>query len=160
MQSAPAFKKKNDAAHTTAKIRIHHLDGSRGTTEVENQIWRAREKAPWRQNSSSSSNERQWQVGLEEHLLMWSSSEGKVMRAVEKYLEAVLTCKWMLRSLERFVEPEDEEVCLRCTLKFSTRGGSNNFPAFFDTSEKKDHLVANRRRWLEHQGERVAVQER
>ena len=27
-------------------------------------------------------------------------------------------------------------------------------------ARKKDHLVANRRRWLEHQGERVAMQER
>ena len=27
------------------------------------------------------------------------------------------------------------------------------FLQFFNTCEKKDHLVANRRRWLEHQGE-------
>ena len=27
-------------------------------------------------------------------------------------------------------------------------------------ARKKDHLVANRRRWLEHHGERVAMQER
>ena len=30
----------------------------------------------------------------------------------------------------------------------------------FSTTEKADHLVASRRRWLEHQGERVALQER
>ena len=31
---------------------------------------------------------------------------------------------------------------------------------FFNTSEKKDHLVANRRRWLEHRRHRAAMQER
>ena len=43
--------------------------------EVDRQMWRAREKAPWRQSSSSASNERQWQVGMEEQLCGWSSSE-------------------------------------------------------------------------------------
>ena len=47
----------------------------------------------------------------------------------------------------------------RYILKYSTRGGSNIFK-LFDTSEKKDNLVASRRRWLERQGEEVAVQER
>ena len=64
-----------------------------------------------------------------------------------------------IEALERLIEPEDEEVCLRCILKYSTRGSSNIFQ-LFDTSEKKDHLVAHRRRWLEHQAERVAMQER
>ena len=53
------------------------FEGEQEHYEVENQIWRAREKAPWRQNSSSSSNERQWQVGLEEQRVAWSSSERK-----------------------------------------------------------------------------------
>ena len=44
-------------------------------------------------------------------------------------------------------------------LKYSTSGGSNIFK-LFDTSEKKDHLVANRRRWLEHPRGRAATQER
>ena len=66
------------------------------------------------------------------------------------------TSKW---TLERLIEPEDEEVCLRYILKYSTKGASSIFQ-LFDTSEKRDHLVANRRRWLEHQGGRVAMQER
>ena len=53
--------------------------------------------------------------------------------------------KWTLRPwLERLIEPEDEEVCLRYILKYSTRGGSNIFQ-LFDTSEKKDHLVAKQK---------------
>ena len=55
-------------------------------------------------------------------------------------------------ALERLIEPEDEEVCLRYILKYSTRRGSNVFQ-LFDTKEKKDHFVASRRRWLEHQRE-------
>ena len=46
--------------------------------------------------------------------------------------------------MARLIGPEDEEVCLRYVLKYATRGGSNIFK-FFDTSEKKDHLVASRR---------------
>ena len=44
-------------------------------------------KTPWRQSSSSSSNERQWQVGTEEQRCEWSPSERKVMGAVENFLE-------------------------------------------------------------------------
>ena len=54
---------------------------------MDSQIWRAREKAPWRESSSSSSNERQWQVGTEEQRCEWSPSERMVMGAVENYLE-------------------------------------------------------------------------
>ena len=57
------------------------------------------------------------------------------------------------------MEPEDEEVSLRYILKYSTRGGSNIFQLFFVTKEKKDHLVASKRRWSERQGQKVAVQE-
>ena len=39
--------------------------------------------APWRQNSSSSSSGRQWQAGLEGQRVAWSSSERKVIGAVE-----------------------------------------------------------------------------
>ena len=41
----------------------------------------------WQQNSSSSSNGRQWQAGLEEQRVAWSSSERKVI-AVEDCLES------------------------------------------------------------------------
>ena len=39
-------------------------------------------------------------------------------------------------------------------LKYSARGGSN-----VSTSERQDHYVASRRRWLESQGKNVAQQE-
>ena len=57
------------------------------------------------------------------------------------------------------MEPEEAEVCLRYILKHAKRRGSRNFE-IFDTKEQNDHLVASRRRSLEHQGERVALQER
>ena len=60
--------------------------------------------------------------------------------------------------LERLIEPEEEKVCLRYILKYATRRGSKNFQ-LFDKIEKKDHFVASRLRWLEHQGERVSLQE-
>ena len=56
--------------------------------------------------------------------------------------------------VERLMEPEEAEVCLRYILKYTTRRGSNIFHV---TREKKDHFVASRRRWLEHQGKRVAL---
>ena len=40
-----------------------------------------------------------------------------------------------IEALERLIEPEDEEVCLRCILKYSTRGGSNIIQ-LFGTEEK------------------------
>ena len=60
--------------------------------------------------------------------------------------------------LERLMEPENREISPRYILKYSTRGGSNIFQ-LFDTSEKQDHFVANRKRWLESQGKKVAQQE-
>ena len=53
------------------------FEGEQGHFEVDNQIWRAREKAPWRQSSSSSSIERQWQAEMEEQRCEWSPSEKK-----------------------------------------------------------------------------------
>ena len=96
---------------------------------------------------------------MEEQRWAWSSSERKVMRAVDNYLESSADFQVDDGVLERFLEPEEENVCLRYILKYSTRRGSNIFQ-FFHTCEKKDHLVANRRRWLEHQKERVAMQVR
>ena len=69
------------------------------------------------------------------------------MGAVENYLENCADIKVDIDVLARLIEPEDEGVCLRYILKYWTRGGSNIFK-LFDTSEKNDHLVANRRRWL------------
>ena len=50
------------------------------------------------------------------------------------------------------------EVCLRYILEYATRRGSS-ICQLFDTIWKNDHFVASRRRWLEHQGEREALQE-
>ena len=77
---------------------------------------------------------------------------------MEDYLEKCADIRVDIEALERLMEPEEAEVCLRYILKYSTRRGGNIFQ-FFDTKEKKDHFVASRRRWLEHQGERVALQE-
>ena len=56
------------------------------------------------------------------------------------------------------MEPENREISLKYILKYSTKGGSNIFQ-LFDTSEKQDHFVANRKRWLESQGKNGAQQE-
>ena len=84
----------------------------------------------WQQNSSSSMSGRHWQVGLEEQRAAWSSSEKKVLGAVYNYLERSADVKVDIEALERLIEPEDEEVCPKYILKYSTRGGSNIFPAF------------------------------
>ena len=60
-----------------------------------------------------------------------------------------------IAALELLTEPEEAEDCLRYILKHAKRRGSR----IFDTKEKNDHPVASSRRWLEHQGERVALQE-
>ena len=80
------------------------------------------------------------------------------MRAVENYLEGSADVQVDVGVLERLIDPQEETVCLRYILKYATRRGSNTFKPS-DTKEKKDHFVASRRRWLEHKGERVAVQE-
>ena len=101
----------------------------------------------WQQNSSSSASGRQWQASLEEQRVAWSSSERKVIAAVEDYVERCAGTKVDIEALERLMEPEEVEVCLRYVLKYATRRGSNIFQ-LFDTKEKKDHFVASRRLWL------------
>ena len=71
-----------------------------------------------------------------------------MMCAAENYLENCADIKVDVEAVARLIEPEDEEVCPRYILKYSTRRGSNIFKLFV-TGEKKDHLVASRRRWLE-----------
>ena len=44
---------------------------------------------------------------------------------MEDYLERCAHTEVDFEVLERLTEPEDEEVCLRYILKYSTRGGSN-----------------------------------
>ena len=60
--------------------------------------------------------------------------------------------------VESLLRPENLEVSLRYVLKHANFGGSNIFQ-LFDTTEKPNHLVASRRRWLESQGRDDARQE-
>ena len=60
--------------------------------------------------------------------------------------------------MERLLRPENLEVSLRYVLKHATRRGCNIFQ-LFDTSERPNHFVASRRRWLESQGRNGARQE-
>ena len=53
--------------------------------------------------------------------------------------------------VESLLRPDNLDVSLRYALKHATCRGSNIFQ-LFDTSEKPNHFVARRRRWLESQG--------
>ena len=110
--------------------------------------WDKYERAPWRQDSSASASEGRWQEGLEQQRVGWRSVEKRVLEAAEDYLENCANMKVDIEVLERLMEPENREISLRYTLKYSTRGGSNIFQ-LFDTSEKQDRFVATRKRWLE-----------
>ena len=57
------------------------------------------------------------------------------------------------------MDPEDSEVCLRYILAHAKRRGNRIF-GIFSTQEKTDHLVESGKGWLEHEGKRVALQER
>ena len=74
------------------------------------------------------------------------------MEAVEDHLENCANVKVDVEVLESLMEPENLEISLWYILKHSTRGGSNIFQ-LFDTSEKPNHFVASRRRWLESLGQ-------
>ena len=93
---------------------------------------------PKEAGATAFSSERQWK-GLEE---LDGALERRVM------LENCVDTKVDIEALERLMEPANEEVSLRCILKYSTKGGSSIFQ-LFDTAEKNDHFVASRKRWLE-----------
>ena len=87
-------------------------------------------------------------VGDSGKRVAWSSSERKVGGSVEDYLDrcAALVRARRSRGLSKvLLEVRDER--------------RQQFFQLFDTREKKDHFVASRIRWLEHQGERAALQE-
>ena len=71
--------------------------------------------------------------------------------AVEDYLESCAQVIVKLELVESLPRRENFEVSLRYVLKHATYIGSNIFQ-LFDTSEKPNHFVASRRRWLERQG--------
>ena len=52
------------------------------------------------------------------------------MGAVENYLDTCVHTKVDIEALERLMEPEIDQVSLRCVLKYSTRGGSDIFQHF------------------------------
>ena len=66
--------------------------------------------------------------------------------------------QWIFLVVESLLRPENLEISLRYVLKYATSRGSNTFQ-LFDTSEKPNHFVASRRRWLESQGRDTARQE-
>ena len=84
--------------------------------------------------------------------------EKRVIGAVKDYLESCALVKVDIDVVERLLRPENLEVSVRYVLKHATRRGSNLFQ-LFNTSEKPNHFVASRRRWLESQGRDGARQE-
>ena len=82
----------------------------------------------------------------------------RVMDAVEDYLEGCAQVVVDVEVVERLLRLENLEDSMRYVLRHATRRGSNIFQ-LFDTSEKPNHFVASRRRWLESQGRDGARQE-
>ena len=82
------------------------------------------------------------------------------MGAVEKFLVNCADIKVDVGELERLIEPEDDAVCLRYVMKYSTRRGSNIF-LFFDTSREKGPPCCNQKDvgWSTKET-RVVMQER
>ena len=72
----------------------------------------------------------------------------------ETYLENCVHTTVDIEAMERLMEPENEEVfSLRHILKYSTGGGSNNFPAISHSREKRTILwQAERDGWRVREG--------
>ena len=75
----------------------------------------------------------------------------------ESERHAVISAQQLVIALQSEMS-ENFEVSLKYVLKHATFRSSNIFQ-LFDTSEKPNHFVANRRRWLESQGSGDARQE-
>ena len=80
------------------------------------------------------------------------------MDAVEDYLENCAHVEVDIQVVESLLRPENLEVSPRYILKHFTRRGTDIFQ-LFDRSEKPNHFVTSRRRWLESQGRDGARQE-
>ena len=78
---------------------------------------------------------------------------------MENYLDKSDDTKLEVLKLELLMGPEDSEVDLMFFLTHARRRGSRIFEIFI-TKEESDRFVASRNRWLEYQGQRVALQER
>ena len=89
---------------------------------------------------------------------------GQMQKSTMETRSVGLCKRWMVASkleielVESLLRTENLEVSLRYVLKHATYRGSNIFQ-LFDTSEKPNHFVASRRRWLESQGSDDARQE-
>ena len=77
---------------------------------------------------------------------------------MEDDLDRSADIKVDIEAQERLIVPEERSLSKVHFLKYSTRGGINIFQ-LCDTEEKTDHFVASKRRWLERQEEKVAVQD-
>ena len=90
----------------------------------------------------------------EQLIVSWSLIEKRLMDAVEDYSGSVAPTTMVdILVVERLPRSENLEVSLR----HATGRGSNIFQ--LDTSERPNHFVASRRRWLESQGRNGARQE-
>ena len=101
-----------------AIVETFSTDGPSALLMVSSTRWDKDQKrlnAPWRQNSSASSSGRQWQEGLERQKVGWTTSERRVVGAVENYLDNCVHMKMDIEVLERLMEPENEEVSLQGT---------------------------------------------
>ena len=128
--------------------------------EVEDQMWSARDRAiiaktkdhldeSWKKYGTKkaaifetfstdgpsafvvvSRSERQWQDGLEGQRVGWTPLERMVVEAAENYLETCVHTNMDIEALERLMEPENEEVSLRCILRCS-------FPVFLTQQRKR-----------------------
>ena len=99
-----------------------------------------------------------WREGLIQQRVGWSSVDKRVKEAAEDYLENCANIKVDTEALERLMEPENRKISLRYILKYSARGGSNIFQ-LFDTSERQDHFVANRKKGWRVGGKRCTARE-
>ena len=108
-----------------------------------------------RAKSTASACNGWWQASLgqsQEHMIAgWSQDDKRVIDAVEDYLDRCVQVIVEIDLVESLLRPENREVSWRYVLKHATFRGSNIFQ-LFDTSQKRNHFVASRRRWLEGQG--------
>ena len=88
----------------------------------------------------------------------WSLLEKRLIAAMEDYLEKCINIQVEIAALELLMGPKEAEVCLWYILKHAKRRGCGIFE-ILDSEERRDHFVESRIRWLEYQGERVALQE-
>ena len=68
---------------------------------------------------------------------------------MKNYLDKSDDMKVEIEELELLMDPEDSEVNLRYVLTHARRRGSR-ISGIFSTTERSDHLVASRNRWLEY----------